>query len=116
MDSRNMMSKSERVRKATPKRLGMEWRQTKNLYDYGIFTMRHMETYQGQGLQGWNIGLKETDTKLVGMLRVKYISAILVNENNEYMQSNLVKARNFAKKAKEEKQMLADRKKGATAN
>lgn len=35
-------------------RLEMPWRTKSNNVDCGIFAMRHMETYCGNKLRGWN--------------------------------------------------------------
>lgn len=33
-----------------PKRMQMPWRDFKNKSDYGVYLMRHMETFVGQGV------------------------------------------------------------------
>lgn len=35
-------------------RLQMKWRTTNNSIDCGIFAMRHMETYKGNGVRSWD--------------------------------------------------------------
>ncbi|KAK1366099.1 hypothetical protein POM88_041660 [Heracleum sosnowskyi] len=35
-------------------RLEMKWRTEKNKTDYGVFAIRHMETYKGNGLRNWD--------------------------------------------------------------
>ncbi|CAH9138354.1 unnamed protein product, partial [Cuscuta epithymum] len=74
--SRNMTSKANFVSKMKPTRLAMSWRDPEDVYDYGILMMRHMETYRGEGLLGWNIGVNREDSsmvkKVLGALRTKY--------------------------------------------
>ncbi|CAH9084221.1 unnamed protein product, partial [Cuscuta europaea] len=45
------------------KRLTMNWREAKNVHDYGLWSMRHMETYMGQCIKLWDCGVKKEDAK-----------------------------------------------------
>lgn len=41
------------------KRLPLPWRNETNKVDCGIYTMQHMETYVGQCVKDWKIGLQQ---------------------------------------------------------
>jgi len=64
-------------------RLEMPWRQEKNHVDCGIYVMRHMETYFGNGLEGFDSGLVAGDENQMTQLRVKYCASIIQNSLNE---------------------------------
>ncbi|VFQ77925.1 unnamed protein product [Cuscuta campestris] len=53
------------------------------VFDYGVITMRHMETYTGQALKQWECGLKKGDERAVNALRTKYCAAIVESDINE---------------------------------
>lgn len=36
--------------------MDMPWKNEHNVVDYGIHSMRHMETYRGMSIQDWNSG------------------------------------------------------------
>nr|KAJ0187440.1 hypothetical protein LSAT_V11C900479030 [Lactuca sativa] len=55
-----------------PQRLEMSWRTVKNKVDYGVFAMRHMETYMGQPLSKWK----------PEKLRQRYAHIMLTSEIN----------------------------------
>lgn len=67
----------------------MNWRTSTNLIDSGVFTMRHMEMYKGNGIYGFYTGFVHEDLK-EGMklekqlynLRIKYICKMLTSEAN----------------------------------
>lgn len=46
--------KSLQILQAPIIRLQMKWRPEINDKDCGIFTLRHMETYMGNGLRSWD--------------------------------------------------------------
>ncbi|MFS7927511.1 hypothetical protein Hanom_Chr04g00309981 [Helianthus anomalus] len=66
----------------------MDWRTNSNGIDYGVFAIRHMETYMGQ-MAGWENGLAKEDAsndlqqKQLNDLRMKYIAKILLHSKNE---------------------------------
>ena len=64
----------------------MGCRTLSNFVDCGIFTMRHMETYRGEGHYGHRCGLR-TEGKaqkfLLNDLRSKYVAKILLCEINK---------------------------------
>ncbi|XP_071695838.1 uncharacterized protein [Rutidosis leptorrhynchoides] len=66
-------------------RLRMPWRTAKNGVDCGVFLMRHMETFPGSGMAGWDAGFAKEDDpqneQLLG-LRHKYLAKILLWEFN----------------------------------
>lgn len=39
----------------------MPWRDRKNVWDCGIYLMKHMESYHGQPVKQWNVGLKKNE-------------------------------------------------------
>ncbi|RAL49772.1 hypothetical protein DM860_002063 [Cuscuta australis] len=49
-------------------------------------TVRHMETYMGDGAKGWDCGLSKLNHKPLLVLRMKYYAAILLHEVNEMME------------------------------
>ncbi|RAL38220.1 hypothetical protein DM860_017425 [Cuscuta australis] len=55
---------------------------TTAVFDYGVITMRHMETYTRQTLKRWDCGLKKGDGKAVNALRTKYCAAIVKSDVN----------------------------------
>jgi len=55
--------KHEIVKNMKPVRMRMQWRTTDNVTDCGMFCMRHMETYFGQG-DKWDCGFKKNEVSL----------------------------------------------------
>ncbi|CAH9126803.1 unnamed protein product, partial [Cuscuta epithymum] len=45
LQAKGLTGKASRLQKVKPNRLVMKWRDSNNESDYGIFCMRHMETY-----------------------------------------------------------------------
>lgn len=68
--------------KVPAERLNMSWRDGKNKVDCGIYAIRHMETYMGNGVSDWKCGLKKGDKKQMANLRIKYLYNILTSEHN----------------------------------
>ena len=60
----------------------MKWRDSKNHSDCGVYLMRHMETYTGDGASNWDCGLKKSDEKQLENLRVKYTAQVIRSEFN----------------------------------
>ncbi|KAL1826526.1 hypothetical protein ACET3Z_004938 [Daucus carota] len=88
---RNYISKNgnpglgSRVRRMKPCFVSMPWQTTNNSTNYGIFLMRHMETFKGD-TKNWNTELTEegaTHDKQITRLRFKYNIAILSSHLNE---------------------------------
>ncbi|KVH91295.1 hypothetical protein Ccrd_006691 [Cynara cardunculus var. scolymus] len=77
-------------------RLRMDWQTRNNFDDYGVFAMRHMETYMGD-VRTWNTGLsKEGKTQeiQIASLRMKYVAKLLVsnyNKKKEYVVKEVEK-------------------------
>nr|GEY42391.1 hypothetical protein [Tanacetum cinerariifolium] len=71
-----------------------DWQTDKRSKDYGIFLMRHRESYIGNELGKWKCGLddegKKQNTQL-GYLRNKYAAKILLSDCNMY-KSKILKA------------------------
>ncbi|VFQ79202.1 unnamed protein product [Cuscuta campestris] len=88
LDSSSAKAKNEdrygdmpkRVRNA--KRITLPWRDPKATFDYGVATMRHMETYMGDGGKGWHSGLSKINQKPMLLLRCKYCACILLSPVN----------------------------------
>lgn len=53
-------------------RLQMKWRTTNNSIDCGIFAMRHMETYKGNGVRSWDSKFAP-ETQKVNMDTLAYV-------------------------------------------
>lgn len=70
-------------------RLAMPWRDKENKVDSGVFAMRHMETYMGQRVRDWNIGLMANSAKALQELRVKYCRVLLATEANHVRKTNM---------------------------
>nr|GMC92168.1 uncharacterized protein LOC109168900 [Ipomoea batatas] len=52
--------------RVVPKRMQMHWQNFKNKTDCGVYLMRHMKTFMGQGVSDWECGLAKGDS---GMLK-----------------------------------------------
>ncbi|CAH9069623.1 unnamed protein product [Cuscuta europaea] len=96
-------AKGAMLRNVKQKRLLMTRRDEKNTDDYGIYCMRHMKTYKGEGVQAWECGLKKNDRRQIASLRLKYIADMLCADVNELKTEVLMRARDYEKKKKEEK-------------
>ena len=65
-------------------RLEMPWRNSENKNDCGIYSMRHMETYFGEGIEEWDSGLVAKNNKdQMSILRVRYTCTIIENPCHE---------------------------------
>lgn len=51
------------MRNMDPKRLQMPWRDAVNKRDCGVFTMRHMESFEGQDAKDWGCSLNKGDSE-----------------------------------------------------
>ncbi|CAH9107496.1 unnamed protein product [Cuscuta europaea] len=97
MTAKGMEKRASLLAKIKPTRISMSWRDTTNVIDYGVFAMRHIETYKGEGLMGWDCGLRHDDKKQLLGLRVKYTAFVLLEEINEMKMENLFKTKEYAK-------------------
>ncbi|VFQ95107.1 unnamed protein product [Cuscuta campestris] len=52
-DEKGLGAKVLRLKGQAARHLEMPWRDAKTIHDYGVTTMRHMETYMGQSLRKW---------------------------------------------------------------
>ncbi|GKF85117.1 hypothetical protein Tco_0250015 [Tanacetum coccineum] len=71
----------------------MGWRTRMNFVDSGVFVMRHMETYQGNGMFDFKSLLKTEASgqkEQLDELRHKYVAKILLSDIN--LVRNVVKA------------------------
>lgn len=59
LESKGLGLKAAVVRNMDPKRLQMPWRDAVNKRDCGVFTMRHMESFEGQAVKVWDCGLRK---------------------------------------------------------
>nr|GMD36179.1 E3 ubiquitin-protein ligase MBR2-like [Ipomoea batatas] len=64
------------------KRMQMEWRDSKNKIDCGVFLMCHMETYLSQGVKKWDCGLIKGDTSELHKLRMRFMKELSISEYN----------------------------------
>ncbi|RAL50007.1 hypothetical protein DM860_016783 [Cuscuta australis] len=81
--SKGLDGRVEKLKAQEPKRLQLAWRDLTAVFDYGVITMRHMETYTGHTLKQWECGLKKGDEKVVNALRTTYCAAIVESDANE---------------------------------
>ncbi|RAL52415.1 hypothetical protein DM860_007272 [Cuscuta australis] len=81
--SKGLDGRVEKLKMQEPKRLQLAWRDSAAVFDYGVITMRDMETYTGQALKQWECGLKKGDERAVNALRTKYCAAIVESDINE---------------------------------
>ncbi|CAH1432827.1 unnamed protein product [Lactuca virosa] len=80
--------KRNSIKRAVKVRLSMGWMTKMNYIDCGVFIMRHMETYKGEDLDKWNVGLEpefpDNDDQQMHLneLRKKYVTKILTSDLN----------------------------------
>nr|GMD96852.1 uncharacterized protein LOC109164944 [Ipomoea batatas] len=80
----NPHGQADRVRCLIPKRMQMSWRNKTILEDSDIYTMRHMESYLGQGVSRWECGIVKGDMHMLNDLRKKFMHDILVSNINSH--------------------------------
>ncbi|VFQ65006.1 unnamed protein product [Cuscuta campestris] len=90
-----MEGKLKKLSTQRPTRLKIPWREPTSIHEYGVATMRHMETYMGLGVKGWDCGLSREDQKAFNALRLKYCACIVLAEVNEMKEENMAKGKNF---------------------
>lgn len=72
-------------------RMKLPWRDVDNKVDCGVYAMRHMETYMGQRLKEWKIGLDVNAGKTLQELRVKYCKVLLTSAANYQRRENTIR-------------------------
>nr|GME04420.1 uncharacterized protein LOC109155335 [Ipomoea batatas] len=87
--------KSEKIAKLKLKRVKMSWRDNKNKVDCGVFLMRHMETFRGQLPELWDCGLEKENKDQLNVLRIKYLTALVMSDVNEHKARNIQQAAEF---------------------
>nr|GMC95618.1 uncharacterized protein LOC109155623 isoform X2 [Ipomoea batatas] len=70
-----------------PKRMQMKWRDSTHSSDSGVYTMRHMESYFGQGVKEWSLGLQKGDRRPLSELRKRFAHNILMADINVHKVS-----------------------------
>lgn len=70
-----------------PKRMQMKWRDSTHGSDSGVYTMRHMESYFGQGVKEWSLGLQKGDRRPLSELRKRFAHNILMADINVHKVS-----------------------------
>nr|GMC54185.1 zinc finger BED domain-containing protein RICESLEEPER 2-like [Ipomoea batatas] len=75
-----------------PKRMQMHWRDFKIMTDCGVYLMRHMETFMGQGVSDWECGLVKGDSGMLNKFRLQYMKDLVLSEYNLHRTSNLARA------------------------
>ena len=83
--------------KVPVQRFEMPWRDGTNKQDCALYVMRHMETYYGNGMDGWETGLKIKDKSIFEVMRIRYCNTILDSPWNE-RKKNLSRIMNTQKK------------------
>lgn len=85
-DQENPYPGAVTLKNQIPRVLKMNWQTKENSVDCGIFVMRHMETYSGNGMQGFNTEFKqkgrEQDHQLIE-LRKRYVTKMLLSDLND---------------------------------
>ncbi|CAI9111815.1 OLC1v1012138C1 [Oldenlandia corymbosa var. corymbosa] len=85
--------------------LKLKWQDNSNRNDCAVYTMRHMETYQGHSA-GWDpgfTGVTNQDQQMLNLLRIKYLAEILSSREinsyaDKFMERSLMRVtplRNF---------------------
>nr|GMD82814.1 receptor-like protein 12 [Ipomoea batatas] len=77
------------------KRMPMKWRDTKNKVDCGVYLMRHMESYVGQGVAKWDCGLTSGDKLQLQRLRLRYMKELCIVDVNAHCTSNMTHVLRF---------------------
>nr|GLL41939.1 uncharacterized protein LOC109179738 isoform X2 [Ipomoea trifida] len=69
LDDKLLTELGAQIRDVKPKRMQMSWRVAKNEVDSAVYTMRHIESYCGQGVANWNVGLQRGNYRQLRVLR-----------------------------------------------
>ncbi|GER41648.1 E3 ubiquitin-protein ligase [Striga asiatica] len=92
LDLKGLMSKSVALKKAKIERLQLPWALDNNEIDCGVYVMRHMETYMGDSVKNWKVGLRKNSANQLKYLRAKYCATILSADINIHKEHNLYAA------------------------
>nr|GMD81456.1 uncharacterized protein LOC109189836 [Ipomoea batatas] len=66
------------------KRMSMKWWDTRNTVDYGVYLMRHMESYVGESVAKWDCGLTSGDRLQLQMLHLRYMKELSTVDINAH--------------------------------
>nr|GMC75084.1 zinc finger BED domain-containing protein RICESLEEPER 2-like [Ipomoea batatas]GMC85605.1 zinc finger BED domain-containing protein RICESLEEPER 2-like [Ipomoea batatas]GME17288.1 zinc finger BED domain-containing protein RICESLEEPER 2-like [Ipomoea batatas] len=77
------------------KRMPIKWRDSKNKVDCGLYVMRHMESYCGEGVGSWECGLAKGHRTELNQLRLQYMKEICTFDRNAHCTSNVARALHF---------------------
>nr|GMC46605.1 zinc finger BED domain-containing protein RICESLEEPER 2-like [Ipomoea batatas]GMC49030.1 zinc finger BED domain-containing protein RICESLEEPER 2-like [Ipomoea batatas] len=77
------------------KRMSMKWWDTRNKVDYGVYLMRHMESYVGESVAKWDCGLTSGDRLQLQMLHLRYMKELSTVDINAHSTSNVAHALRF---------------------
>ncbi|KAI3783125.1 hypothetical protein L2E82_13188 [Cichorium intybus] len=96
-----------------PSIMKMEWKVNQLGPNYGIYLMRHMESYRGEVAGKWKTevnGKQRNDSSCIGRLRYRYMYNLLTSDYNLYRDKVLTIASKFAKMDVYKKAKLVDEK------
>lgn len=93
LESHKMGLKALSMRRVPIDRMKMSWRNIKNKVDCAVYAMRHMETFMGQKVKEWDIGLMKDHSKQLLYLRAKYCRVLLTCEINMHRDRNMAEAK-----------------------
>lgn len=94
----------------------MIWQVAKPGHDCGIYLMRHMECYKGEGEGKWHtsfLGKQKNDETCLGRLRYRYLSKLLLSDYNIHKDEVLKMAAEFAKLDVYQKGLLCDQRRAS---
>ncbi|GJT00275.1 hypothetical protein Tco_0821444, partial [Tanacetum coccineum] len=89
-----------RVGRLKPIILKLKWKTKGNFHDCGIFTLLHMESFNGGTAANWDCGLvveSELQYDMLRRLRFKFATKILLHEINVHAEKMLKLAKEFDK-------------------
>ncbi|RAL42556.1 hypothetical protein DM860_011174 [Cuscuta australis] len=101
IEQQRFVFKGKCFREMVAKRITFPWRDPKATFDYGVATMRHMETYMGDGSKGWNSGLSRLNLKPMLLLRCKYCACILLSPVNALLDKVYEESKKLERERKE---------------
>ncbi|KAF5816006.1 hypothetical protein HanRHA438_Chr03g0141071 [Helianthus annuus] len=85
--------KYPQIENALPHRLDFDWKTIYNTVDYGVFVMRHMETWFGVTVEKWDSGFPLTHTaKKACLTRLRKKYAVKLVTSNVNMHRNRIMA------------------------
>ncbi|KAL6569822.1 hypothetical protein OROMI_014336 [Orobanche minor] len=96
--------KAEEINKKKVQKFKIKW-WSKDDVDSGIYLMRHMETFKGEGQNSWDCQL-DNNKALITKLRAKYVTKLLLNDLNIHAAEIKEQALEFEKKPEEEQKEL----------